>query len=399
MLATAIFIGVPQVCYAAGDARPYALAVLATVAALWALVRWLERSSAPSALAYVVCASAAVYFQYLFATMLVAHAAYAIRRCRRGGGVGARQLVLAAAGIALLTVPATLLTLEVGRDRALHAFGTMPGWKALALGLVPRGVLAALAGGVAACWLGSRLARRPWGWRNRGASGPESGGVEAGRDALWLLGLGALLPPALLFLVSRIGGAPVFVDRYWLCAVPAQVLLMAWGLTRLVPPGSRSAVVGAYLLIMILARGAKVEHTNEDWRAAAAAVRAASEGAPVLLSGTYTESRSVSWVKDELHAAYMRAPLDYYPAGGATRVLPLRAGPEAESYALSVIETAPGLGDRFALIERSSRFPSWAPWLAARLGARGYRMRAVRDRGNPSAWLFERPTSPGRVPD
>ncbi len=140
-----------------------------------------------------------------------------------------------------------------------------------------------------------------------------------------------------------------------------------------------------YLVVQMLARGMKVAHTNEDWRAATAAVRAANAPRPVLLSGAYTESRNLAWVEDPKHAAYMGAPLAYYPAGGPATVLPLFVGPDAEAYVERMLQ-APALQNGFALVERSSKLPSWAPWLVAR----GYRTRKIWSEGNPSAWVVER---------
>lgn len=385
-LAGGIFAAYPSICYAAGDARPYAFAVLATVGAIAMLVRWLDGGRLLDALGYVVLASAAIWFQYLFATMLVVHAAYALRRWRRGG-VGLGALALAACGVAALTAPAALLAREVGRDRALHAFGVMPGVRDLALALVPTGVVAALLGS----WLVCRLS---------GLAGVADRGDEprASGDALWLLSLWAVVPAAILFAASHLGGAPVFVPRYLLCMVPAQALLLGWSLRRFLSRGGARAAVVGYLLIQVLARGLNVAHTNEDWRGAAAAVRAAAAGRPVFLSGTYTESRHLPWVGDPRHAAYMRAPLDYYPGGGRIEVLPLFADAEAPGYVEHVLGAAPDLENGFVLVERSSRFPSWAPWLEKRLSPMGYRARKIWSDGNPSAWLFERSSLPVGAP-
>jgi 4-amino-4-deoxy-L-arabinose transferase-like glycosyltransferase len=398
MLAAGIFVGVPQICFAAADARPYAFGVLATVGALWMLVRWLERGRVADAFGYVLLASAAVYFQYLFATMFVVHAAYAIRRWRRGCGIRSWQLLLAAAGIALLTAPASWLAREIGRDRALHAFDTMPDVEALVRMLVPSGVLAALLASFLVWWVVSPSGRRrltsTW-----SRPLPEAGTKRVPpADGLWLLSLSAVVPAVLLFAVSRATGTSVFVPRYMMCMIPAQALLMAWLLRGVQPPAGERAVIAGYLVILILARGLKVAHTNEDWRTAAAAVSALNGSHPVLLSGTYTESRNLAWVQDTRHAAYMRAPLDYYAPGGPILVLPLFVSRDAEAYAEGLLDSTAGLEDRFALIERSSKFPSWAPWLEARLRPKGYRMRRVWDRGNPSAWVFERVVPRGQPP-
>ncbi len=391
LLAAGIFVGVPQICFAAADARPYAFGVLATIGALWMLVRWLERGRAADAVGYVLLASAAVYFQYLFAAMLPAHALYAIRRWRRGCGVAPRQLLVAAAGVALLTAPASWMAREIGRDRALHAFEAMPGVKALVRMLVPSGVLAAMLASFLVWWmLGLARRRRLTSVWSRPLPDRDAKHVPTG-DALWLASLSAVVPAVLLFVVSRATGTSVFVPRYMMSMIPGQALLLAWFLRGVQPTSGRRAVIAGYLVILLLARGLKVAHTNEDWRGATAAVSASNGSHPVLLSGTYTESRNLAWVQDGNHATYMRAPLDYYATGGPTVVLPLFVSRDAESYVEGLLDSTAGLEDRFALIERSSKFPSWAPWLDARLRPRGYRMRRVWDRGNPSAWVFERP--------
>ena len=387
LLAAAIFAAAPQVCFEAGDARPYAFGVLATIVALRTLVRWLERGKATDAVAYIVCAAAAVYFQYLFASMLVAHAIYAILRWRQGAAAKGWQLLLAGTGLAVLLTPALALTLEIGRDREVHAFGVMPGVKALTLTLGASSALAALMGSALVCWIFSREVGRPlrldW-----AASVPRP-------DVLWLLGLSVVVPPLLLFAVSRSTGTSVFIDRYMACILPSQTLLMAWCLRGVQPTGGRRSVLAGYLLILLVARGLKVSHTGEDWRGAVAAVDALNADRPVLLAGTYAESKDLARVKDPSHAGYMRAPLDYYRTSGQALVLPLFAGPAAESYVEGILSATPGVGDRFALIERPSRFPPWAPWLEQRLRPRGYRMRRVGGDGSPGAWVFDRARPPG----
>ncbi len=179
-----------------------------------------------------------------------------------------------------------------------------------------------------------------------------------------------------------------------MCIVPCQALLLAWVLRRVPPIAWGRAILGGYLAIMMLARGTKVAHSNDDWRGAVAAVAAVNGSHPVILSGSYAESRNVAWVQDGEHAAYMLAPVEYYATGGQTVILPLLAGPDAESYVQRLLDAGTVWTGRFALIERSSRWPSWAPWLDRRLRPRGYRMRRVWDSGNTSAWVFERSAPP-----
>ncbi len=387
LFAAAIFSGYPLVCFAAGDARPYAFGVLSTTGALWALVRWLDRGRVREALVYVALASVSVYFQYLFATMFVVHALYAWRRWRRRGPVGLASLAAAAGGIALLTAPAALLVREIGRDRAVHAFEPVPGAAGLFLAVVPTGVIAAL--------LGSVLIGAAFGvvrFRRGEMVGPAAreGAARSSGDAVYLSALCAVLPAVLLFALSRATGTSVFVPRYMICMIPGQALLLARALRAVEPARGRTAIVAGYLVIQILARGTRIAHGSENWRGAAAAVAEANGVRPVLLSGTYTESRDVGRVRSAEHAAYLRAPLEFYPAGGPTALLPLLAGADAEAYAAALLDAAPAFDGGFALIERSSRYPSWEPWLERRLAPKGFRARRVWDRGNPAAWVFER---------
>jgi hypothetical protein len=140
LLAAGIFAGFRPIAFAAGDARPYAFALLAATGAFWMLVRWLEHGRAADAVAYALLATAAVYFQYLFATMFLVHAAYAVRRGRRrrpGRAVSAGSIACVAAAIAVLSVPAATRVLALARDRSAHAFAAMPNLQGLISSMVP----------------------------------------------------------------------------------------------------------------------------------------------------------------------------------------------------------------------------------------------------------------------
>jgi len=97
---------------------------------------------------------------------------------------------------------------------------------------------------------------------------------------------------------------------------------------------------------------------------------------PVLLSGSFVESSDPDVVRDPLEEAYLLAPLAYYPTRGRAEILPLRAGSADDAEGDRRIGRAL-TSDRFALIERSSRFPSWRNVLAERLGPLGYSTRDV----------------------
>ena len=165
--AGAVFLLFPAVEFAAADARPYAFAVLAAAAATYLLVRWLDRGGVGAGVGYVVTAAAMVYFQYLFAVCLAAHAAYAWRR-RRTAAVGPVAMSSAGAAIGLLLLPAAVLVLEIGRSRELHAFGAEPGAGDLLRALAPVRGLALLLPGLVLAGVTRRGRRNPAG-RDRSA--------------------------------------------------------------------------------------------------------------------------------------------------------------------------------------------------------------------------------------
>jgi hypothetical protein len=385
LLAAGIFVAFPPIVAEARDARPYALAVLAVLVATWLLVRWARTGRTGDAAAYAVAAAATVYLHYLFAPVLLAHAAWLWLPGRRGMRVRTAQVVGVVAAVAILTAPAAALVLEISRTAPLHSFREAPEVGDVAAALLPHRVLWPLA----ACALVVLAATR---FRFRLRSGPGSG------DSLRLLLLWLLVPVALLAAAAWATGAGVFDARYVIGIVPAQALLLAFGIRGIATAAGRRAVLALYLAAVLLGRGLGAGPEREDWRDAAAAVRAANHGRPVLLGGTFVESRSVALVRDPDHDAYLRAPLDYYDAGGTVAVLPLREEPEspggeAERYAEGMLAGA-ALAEGFALIERSSRFPSWSAWLDARARRRGLAMRRVWDGERLRAWVWENVSQP-----
>jgi mannosyltransferase len=366
--AAVIFLLFPQVEFSAGDARPYAFGVLAVAAALLFLVRWLDGGAARDGILYVFCAALSVYFQYLFATSLVAHAVYAGRR-RANSSVSPRAMALAAAGLAVLLAPAAGLVVEIGRRWPSHAFGVPPGALNLLTELVPVRVLGLL---VPALLLAAVFGAA------RAISRTRLDGRD--RDALALLGTLALFPPLALFAVALRTGTSLLEGRYLLATAAAWAVLLGALVARLRPARAAHVVLTLALALALVTRGElarwKIDHGREDWRSAVAALDAANGNHPVFLAGTFVESGDPSLVRDPLQEDYLLAPLAYYRTRGRSRVLPLRSGPAADVEGERRIARAL-TGDRLGLIERSSRFPSWGSWLAARLAPLGYSEREV----------------------
>lgn len=382
LLAGGAFLLFPAIEFAAADARPYAFGVLAATAALLFLKGWLDGGRVGEAVGYVLAAATAVYFHYLFAAALAGHAVYAVYRWRRGTPVSLRAMAAAAAGVAVLLVPAAALVAEIGASRRMHQFGTLPDALHLFNALVPVRVLGLLLPAALVVFAvrrarGFRVPEPPW----------------SAEDGLALLLSSALAPPLALFAVSRAFATPVFEVRYLLETAPAWAAILGGLLARLEPAGAgRLILVGALGLALVL-RGEpgrlRIEHGREDWRDALAAVERVAPDAPILLSGSFVEARDPALAADPRHQEYLTEPVRYYAPRTPAAALPLGSSPGAQ--AVSERLAGPALrGLRFVLIERSSRFLSSLDGVDALASARGFAARDIWTGGPLRVRLYER---------
>ncbi|HWW54355.1 MAG TPA: hypothetical protein VNY84_11330, partial [Acidimicrobiales bacterium] len=198
------------------EARPYALAVMLTVASTAALF-WQEDGPAPGA--YIVATVALVYADLFAVLFVVAQAAAVVAVCRRRRVPLPRALARCWAIIGVAGAPLALLMMIKERSQISwlskpsflfleRTFTTMAsGW----LGLGVTVVLVAVAIG-AVLRPGSRPRR------------------TTARDGLVVAALVAsfTIPPVLLWSVSQF--VPSFVDRYVICSTVAAIALAGLGL-------------------------------------------------------------------------------------------------------------------------------------------------------------------------
>src|SRR5262249_29628014 len=125
LLATALFATHGTVAFAAADARPYALALMAVVWAMLALVKWCESGRSACVLACVFLLALSVYFHYLSATVLPIFFYTVLRQDRVSGARGRHVWCLAVLLSALLLVLLPHAALLWGQ-RAEHSFSAKP---------------------------------------------------------------------------------------------------------------------------------------------------------------------------------------------------------------------------------------------------------------------------------
>ncbi|GAA1014996.1 hypothetical protein Aple_052410 [Acrocarpospora pleiomorpha] len=230
LLAAAVFALLPSVAYHGQNARPYAIAAAAAVAAMWALSRAMDKP-----------ASRARWAAYALAVAVL----------------GCAHL------LALLVIPAHLAAVAFAPSRR-EVLPRMLGW--LAAGALPGVALAVVAFGQrgAVAWItlpdAGTLSRVPLDLAGSWPAGCLLLGVAlaAGRGTgpLWLW---LAVPPLGLFAISY-AVAPMYVDRYTFVAAPALALLAGLALDRF----SRPAMAAALVLVLFLAWPAHQELRARD---------------------------------------------------------------------------------------------------------------------------------------
>jgi hypothetical protein len=355
--AAIVFASFGSVSFAASDARPYAMATLATVSAMFLLVGWLDSGRMFDSLPYCVAAAASVYLHPLFATALLAQLIYAAYRSRTEGKVSSGQLCLAAGMVGLLLLPLTIYTLAVLKTAHSHSFaGTPTGYDLFTL-LAPPVVVGSILG---AFMIGA-LTGRPL-----GLSLP-----KIDRASLLLLGSVVLVPAVMLYGVSVTTSVKVFLPRYALACEAGLALLAGWLLTGITSARSRVAVTGTIVLATLFsAPGIHFAHGG-DWRAVMASVNSVVGGSdvPVLIRSDFPESEPFDWLDNETRKAYLFAPLLVYPSLGQVVPLPMNLTPDVSDYLNRMVPRLEE-SNRFILVNMGDS--SYQNWLQGRLSGEGF---------------------------
>lgn len=376
-LAACVFVLLPPVAFAAGDARPYALALATLLGATLALVRWLASQRPRDAIAYLVLAAVTLYLHYLFALALVPHLFLALKILRKDGRQVGRIVVLAAAALAVLMLPTVPHLIDVfGRRRAmsLMTFGSVA---ELLAWIVPPAVVVA--------YLAGRFAKVPNdGRRSRTAE-------TVPRETLMFLAMWLVLPPAILFLVSSISGVGLFAQRHYLSSVPALASLAASAFAVLTPRRQRIAIVTLGLIVLLMHPAPHHTPWRSDWRAAAEAVNGVVERAdvPVFVYTGFSESSEMDRILDDERSRPFLAPFTAYPIEGTTYPLPFSLTTQAEAYASRILADVAPDATQIVLITTELK-ETYDVWLAERTSALGYRRREVGEFGDIRVVVFER---------
>jgi hypothetical protein len=286
-LALALFVSIPSVRFAAGDARPYGLGLLFVILSTELLLMLLERPNYRLAAGYAVTAGLVPHFQLLFSAAVAAQALYAAYQFVRGRRIAAKYAGIAAMGCLLVAAPVAEEVWALARDPKLHVFTVVPSLDQVT-GVFLNALLPLQVGVCVAAGLVWAAASR---WRVQWKLG-------RGRDEVVLVVLAAVTPPAALLAASLIGRANIFVGRYLLS--DAGGLALCFGVFAGALRPARAARIVALALVGCqfygfaheLASGARHTRDLGDWSSAVAYMDAntARDGAPALIRSQYMES-------------------------------------------------------------------------------------------------------------
>jgi mannosyltransferase len=354
-IAVVVFALWPSIAFAASDARPYPLAILASIASVWALIRWVDAPSVRRAVAYVVLAALVPWVHPLFGLVLIPEAVYAVMRIRDGSTtIRPRTFVVTEILIAALIVPVGLEILALwGRhdDWLIPNPLTVP-W--ITQMLVPPALVgAAVIGGII---VGPRL-----------RIGSEARRLPA--STITLLITWFVVPAGVLVGIAILTPVRLIMARYLLCAVPGGVLLTAVALRSIDPPRPRRIVILVFAILAIVDFASPWK--SGDMRGAAAAVRTvADDDTIVLIDGRFQESMEPSWYTDPERQGLLTAATSFYPVPGRVVPLPVNLTTDDIDFFRSRVDTALVGADHAVVVGETGS--SYWPWFDEYMSEHGW---------------------------
>jgi uncharacterized membrane protein len=376
LLATALFATHGTVAFAAADARPYALALMAVVWAMLALVKWCESGRSACGVVCVFLLALSVYFHYLSVTVLPIFIYKMARQDRVSGARGRHVWGLAVLLSALLFALLPHAALLWGQ-RAEHSFSGKPAFQ----DMVEAVLYYRLAAGIL---LGAAIARvvyRDFDVRTQGLFD----------RAHFFLAAWYLFPILSLFLVSLFSDAKLFVPRYYLWGAPGLVILVASALSSVHPLPARR-ILGLVILLAFCAHrfpSGEAGHGGQDWRGALRAARLAVEQthATLLLRSGFPEAAVGHAAEDSTAANPLMAPLAMYPVSGEAVLIPCWLKDADRRRLEGVVSSLIGRRTAFVFISPNDGPPT-DKWLMGRLSAEEYRIESLGDFVGMTALAF-----------
>lgn len=368
--------------YEAGNARPYALAMLMAAAGLWFLVRWLDSARWAAAFLFVLFAALLWRVHLINWPFYLVFVAYAAARLwRRDTPVLWWQATVTFTILAAALIPVLLDAWALLRNAEAHVIAEHPP-RLRELGNTFKFLL------VAGCALGGWILSRKYHWpRQANPSVP-----------VLLLVLGWWIGhPLSLYAFSWITGDSVFMPRYLSLSLPGAALAGTLAAAYFVPSGRWRPVTlmfgAGVLLLMGDNRHLYPPHHNSGWREASRKIQELGIAAatPVVYPSPFIEAKPPVWRPGYSLPSFVYCHLQTYPVGGTPYLLPFEMSPEAAAYAAAFTERALTTSGKFYIYGGDLNVHKWQQWFAERDELRAWRSHRLGPFGDVDVVVFEKP--------
>jgi len=305
------------------SARPYALALAASIASFRYLLEWRKFPDRMTAVKYLIASALTLHFHYLFGFIFVIQAVFLAGCAALGKRVGV-GLPLAAA----ILLPSSMLPLAgVLRSTAQHADSfaraVPPTFAQLLQSCFPPALLLTTGLGLLLLWVSARNPR----WRP----------APLQPELMLLLATWATLAPVIFFLVARLTGQSVFASRYLLFTLPAAVLFIVWIVSGFERHEWRFLILLAIFAGTVLHPGSLMlafRESASSWREPVRLIDSLSRGQlpPVFVASGIVESSTLRWTEADPASSRLFAALTAYPVGNRAIPLPYRFDDQVKNF-------------------------------------------------------------------
>jgi hypothetical protein len=360
LLACGIFVLNGPVSFAAAEARPYGLALMAVVWAVVMLGRWCGNSRLSCGVGYAACVVLSIALHYLCAVMVVVYAIYISSRNRLPAHFW--KVFFA---ICLVLTPLAAHVEHLWHARVEHSFAPTPTPADLISAVFPIRLIAGFC--LSALVVGARsvgqLFRRE---------------LLVTPHRLFLMGW-HLIPIVSLWAVSVFSDAKLFVSRYYLWSTPALALFVASLLSE-IPSTRTRRKMELCILAALCCRSVTwgpAAHGGEDWRGAlAAARRIATKNSVLMVRAAFNESRYDSSLGSTVSGNPNLAPLAMYPVDHKVELAPFGLTPPERERLEEVASDVLRRHTTLLFVNRPSG-PAVDQWLLGRFSGTKYRIDGV----------------------
>lgn len=297
------------------DARPYGLAVMFSIFSILCLIQWIQDSRIKHQIAYIISSTATCYAHILFTPIFFIHLCYYFIFKDNNPKVSFRKLALTFCAIVGCILPNVYQLILLVEKRELYSFALMPGIIDLLNAWFPIKLFILLIAGFFISYIVPCIVQRK---------------VNINIDTigskrfLFLL-IWFFFPAFFLFIVSKISGSSIFLNRYYSWSYPALALIISGFVKMLDYSVSRLIAILIFPVVLIFSNIVYYPSLIiEDWKSATSYINSTEvvEKGPILIWPGLIEARDEKWINDCEKQDYLLSPLSYYTLSNKAILLP-----------------------------------------------------------------------------